>query len=81
MDADNFCAHLAALCNEWGYRAIEVTVMGDGRVHFEALNASGWLVCKAPEADLGAPGIAKCMPTPSEALAQWQHEKAKPVTR
>lgn len=77
--ADELAAQLVALCNEWGYRCIEVTVMADGRVRFDAICPRGYLVCKAPEADLPPQGIAKCMPTPAEALRQWQHQYAKPV--
>jgi hypothetical protein len=76
---DEFCAQLHALCRQYGYRSIDVSVGCDGSVQFWATCPRGYIVGMTQHADVPQEGHARGDPAPSVVLARWQHEHAKPV--
>lgn len=79
--ANDFCAELAALCTQYGYRSIDVRVGCDGTVEFVATSPRGYNVTGTQWAYLPTPGIVDKLPTPEQTLARWQHVQAEGVCK
>lgn len=79
--ADEFCAQLYALCRQYNYRSIDMSVDNSGAVQFWAEGPRGYQVGSRQHADVPHEGSVCGDPAPSVVLERWQHQHAEPVCK